>query len=207
MKPIEHVLLHPICVLSQMCGCKRCNVKSWPALSRCGCIGPRASGGPRFWWPRISGGSAPCVWTVVHFCQILLALKFNRNGWWNLIVSKQCSPQNEHWHKRWKVKPVDVDLLFESEDSNSWPFNHSNTKCYILHFLLGLYWTLNRIGLSGQLPKKWWVAWNASHAKKLVGHCSEKIARWGLRVGKNVQCAKLYFYCAPKLFHLWWPQC
>jgi len=28
MKPIEHVLLHPICVLSQlMCACKRCNVK------------------------------------------------------------------------------------------------------------------------------------------------------------------------------------
>jgi len=28
MKPIEHVLLHPICVLSQlMYACKRCNVK------------------------------------------------------------------------------------------------------------------------------------------------------------------------------------
>jgi len=29
MKPIEHVLLHPICVLSHlMCACKHCNVKS-----------------------------------------------------------------------------------------------------------------------------------------------------------------------------------
>jgi len=28
MKPIEHVLLHPICVLSQLiCSCKHCNVK------------------------------------------------------------------------------------------------------------------------------------------------------------------------------------
>jgi len=28
MKPIEHVLLHPICVLSHlMCACERCNVK------------------------------------------------------------------------------------------------------------------------------------------------------------------------------------
>ena len=28
MKPIEHVLLHPICVLSHlMCACKHCNVK------------------------------------------------------------------------------------------------------------------------------------------------------------------------------------
>jgi len=28
MKPIEHVLLHQICVLSQlMCACKHCNVK------------------------------------------------------------------------------------------------------------------------------------------------------------------------------------
>jgi len=29
MKPIEHVVLHPICVLSYlMCACKHCNVKS-----------------------------------------------------------------------------------------------------------------------------------------------------------------------------------
>jgi len=28
IKPIEHVLLHPICVLSHlMCACKHCNVK------------------------------------------------------------------------------------------------------------------------------------------------------------------------------------
>jgi len=28
MKPIEHVLLHPICVLSHlMCACKHCNIK------------------------------------------------------------------------------------------------------------------------------------------------------------------------------------
>jgi len=28
MKPIEHVLLHPICVFSHlMCACKHCNVK------------------------------------------------------------------------------------------------------------------------------------------------------------------------------------
>jgi len=28
MKPIEHVLLHPICVVSHlMCACKHCNVK------------------------------------------------------------------------------------------------------------------------------------------------------------------------------------
>ena len=28
VKPIEHVLLHPICVLSHlMCACKHCNVK------------------------------------------------------------------------------------------------------------------------------------------------------------------------------------
>jgi len=28
MKPIEHVLLHPICVISPlMCACKRCNIK------------------------------------------------------------------------------------------------------------------------------------------------------------------------------------
>jgi len=28
MKPIEHVLLHPICVLSHlMCACKHCNVR------------------------------------------------------------------------------------------------------------------------------------------------------------------------------------
>jgi len=28
MKPIEHVLLHPICVLSHLtCACKHCNIK------------------------------------------------------------------------------------------------------------------------------------------------------------------------------------
>jgi len=28
MKPIEHVLLHPICVVSHlMCACKHCNIK------------------------------------------------------------------------------------------------------------------------------------------------------------------------------------
>jgi len=55
-----------------------------PALSRCnrfGCIGPRAFGGPRLWWPRASGGPAPCVWIAIHFCQILLTIKFSRNGW------------------------------------------------------------------------------------------------------------------------------
>ena len=35
---------------------------------------------PHLWWPRASGDPAPCVWIVVHFCQILLALKFSRNG-------------------------------------------------------------------------------------------------------------------------------
>jgi len=35
---------------------------------------------PRLWWPRASGGPAPCVWKVVHFCQKFLALKFSRNG-------------------------------------------------------------------------------------------------------------------------------
>ena len=44
----------------------------------------------RLWWLHVSGDPAPCIWIVVHFCQLLLALKFSRNGWWNIIVSKQC---------------------------------------------------------------------------------------------------------------------
>jgi len=44
----------------------------------------------RLWWLHVSGDPTPCIWIVVHFCQLLLALKFSRNGWWNIIVSKQC---------------------------------------------------------------------------------------------------------------------
>jgi len=35
---------------------------------------------PRLWGPRPSVGPAPCVWIVVHFYQIFLALTFSRNG-------------------------------------------------------------------------------------------------------------------------------
>ena len=35
---------------------------------------------PRLRGPRASGGPAPCVWIVVYFCQVLLALKLSRNG-------------------------------------------------------------------------------------------------------------------------------
>jgi len=38
------------------------------------------------------------------------------------------------------------------------PFNQSSKKCYILHFLLGLYRTLNRVSLSVQSVKRCWVA-------------------------------------------------
>jgi len=51
---------------------------------------------PRLWGPRASGGPAPCVWIVVHFCQMLFALEFSRNGLYNHIVGKQCSRYNEH---------------------------------------------------------------------------------------------------------------
>ena len=81
---------------------------AWSRCKRCGCIGPHASGGPAPW--------------CLDGCSL------------NLIVSKQCSRWNEHWHKRWKVKLVDADLLFESEDSNSWSFNHSRRKCYFAFF-------------------------------------------------------------------------
>jgi len=41
--------------------------------------------------------------------------------------------------------------------------------------------------------------------KSLLVVVLKNIAHWGLRVGKNVSCAKLYFHCVPKLLHLWWP--
>jgi len=41
--------------------------------------------------------------------------------------------------------------------------------------------------------------------KRLLVVVLQKIARWGLHFGKNVWCAKLYFHCAPKLVHSWWP--
>jgi len=43
-------------------------------------LGPRPMGAPRLWWSRASEGPTPCVWIVVHFCQIPLELKFSRKG-------------------------------------------------------------------------------------------------------------------------------
>ena len=107
---------------------------------------------------------------------------------------------NKHWHKRWKVKPVDADLLFVSEDSNSWPFNRSREKRYILHFLLGLYWTLNRVCLSGPSTKWWWVACNASCAKTFVGRCSEKICKLGLSRWEKRLVRQTLFSLCPQTF-------
>ena len=98
-------------------------------------------------------------------------------------------------HKRWKLKPIDTDLLFESEDSNSWPFSHSSKKCYILRFLLGLRWTLNRVSLSGQSAKRCWVAFGSDSEK----NCKLGSSRW-----EKCLLRQTYFHCAPKLFHLWW---
>jgi len=73
MKPIEHVLLHPICVLSHlMCACKNCNVKSslyeWTHWS--------------FWW-------------VYHFKKHRYhAISHNNldQGWANSSLWVKCGP-------------------------------------------------------------------------------------------------------------------
>jgi len=67
----------------------------------------------------------------------------------NALVRTNTDTKDERLNRR-RRPPID---LFESEDSNNWPFKHSSKKCSICIFRLGLYWTLDRVSLSGQSVK------------------------------------------------------
>jgi len=91
-----------------------------------------------------------------------------------------------HWHKWQKVKGWTGRRrpLFDSENSNSYPFNqqqHVFCFAFLARSVLDTepclpVWAVYQEPLSG----------SANFAKTIVGRCSEASASWGLRFEKNI---------------------
>jgi len=74
------------------------------------------------------------------------------------MLSKHYSRYNEHWHKRWKVEAAEEDLLYLSPKTATVGDSIIVAKSILFCiFRLGLFWTPDRVSLSGQSVKSCWV--------------------------------------------------